>query len=63
MDKYLIIVLMFLIAGMGIAITRDPPVIVMFYAMLGGAVFVLLYSAMKERKERKSINKSRKSKK
>jgi 4-hydroxybenzoate polyprenyltransferase len=63
MDKYLLIVLMFLIAGMGIAITRDPPVIVMFYAMLGGAVFVLLYSAMKERKERKSINKSRKSKK
>ncbi|MBM3896367.1 MAG: hypothetical protein FJ360_01270 [Thaumarchaeota archaeon] len=63
MDKYLLIVLMFLIAGMGIAITRDPPVIVMFYAMLGGAVFVLIYSAMKERKERKSINKSRKSKK
>lgn len=63
MDKYLLIVLMFLIAGMGIAITRDPPVIVMFYTMLGGAVFVLIYSAMKERKERKSINKRRKSKK
>lgn len=63
MDKYLIIVLMFLIAGMGIAITRDPPVIVMFYTMLGGAVFVIIYTAFKERKERKNLNKNRKSKK
>ncbi len=63
MDKYLLIVLMFLIAGMGIAITRDPPVIVMFYTMLGGAVFVILYSAMKDRRTRKDLNKSRKSKK
>jgi 4-hydroxybenzoate polyprenyltransferase len=63
MDKYLIIVLMFLIAGMGIAITRDPPVIVMFYTMLGVAIFVLIYTAIKERKERKNLNKNRKSKK
>lgn len=57
------IVLVFLIAGMGIAITRDPPVIVMFYTMLGGAVFVIIYSAMKDRKSRRDINRSRKSKK
>jgi len=63
MDKYLLIVLMFLIAGMGIAITRDPPVIVMFYTMLGGAVFVIIYSAMKDRKTRRNLNKNRKSKK
>ena len=63
MDKYLILILMFLIAGMGIAITRDPPVVVMFYTMLGGAVFVIIYSAMKDRKARKYLNKSRKSKK
>jgi len=63
MDKYLIIVLMFLLAGMGIAITRDPPVIVMFYTMLGGAIFVIIYTAFKERKERKNLNKTRKSKK
>jgi 4-hydroxybenzoate polyprenyltransferase len=63
MDKYLMIVLVFLIAGMGIAITRDPPVIVMFYTMLGGAVFVIIYSAMKDRKSRRDINRSRKSKK
>jgi len=63
MDKYLIMVLMFLIAGMGIAVTRDPPVIVMFYTMLGGAILVIIYSAMKDRKARRDINKSRKSKK
>jgi 4-hydroxybenzoate polyprenyltransferase len=63
MDKYLIIVLMFLIAGMGIAITRDPPVIAMFYTMLGGAIFVIIYTAMKDRKARKDLNKRRKSKK
>ncbi|MGQ0376148.1 MAG: hypothetical protein ACT4OW_01420 [Nitrososphaerota archaeon] len=63
MDKYLIMVLMFLIAGMGIAVTRDPPVIVMFYTMLGGAVFVIIYSAMKDRKTRKDLNKNRRSKK
>jgi 4-hydroxybenzoate polyprenyltransferase len=63
MDKYLIMVLMFLIAGMGIAVTRDPPVIVMFYTMLGGAVLVIIYSAMKDRKARRDLNKSRKSKK
>ncbi|MEX0657327.1 MAG: hypothetical protein WD154_07275 [Nitrosopumilaceae archaeon] len=63
MDKYLIIVLMFLIAGMGIAITRDPPVVVMFYTMLGGAVLVIIYSAMRDRKERRDLNKRRKSKK
>jgi 4-hydroxybenzoate polyprenyltransferase len=63
MDKYLIMVLMFLIAGMGIAVTRDPPVIVMFYTMLGGAVLVIIYSAMKDRKARRDLNKNRKSKK
>lgn len=63
MDKYLIMVLMFLIAGMGIAVTRDPPVIVMFYTMLGGAILVIIYSAMKDRKARRDFNKNRKSKK
>lgn len=63
MDKYLIMVLMFLIAGMGIAVTRDPPVIVMFYTMLGGAILVIIYSAMKDRKTRRGLNRSRKSKK
>lgn len=63
MDKYFLIILMFLIAGMGIAITKDPPVYPMFYAMLAGAVFVIIYSARKDRKERRGLNQKRKSKK
>lgn len=52
MDKYLLIVLMFLIAGMIIAITRDPFLPGLFYSMLGGAILVIIYSARKSRKER-----------
>ena len=62
MDKYLLIVLMFLIAGMGIAIAQKPPLILMFYTMLGGAIFVILYSAVTQKKTRKELNKKRKSK-
>lgn len=62
MDRILLIVLMFLLAGMAIAITRKPTDIVMFYAMLGGAISVILYSAMKDKKTRRDINKKRKSK-
>jgi 4-hydroxybenzoate polyprenyltransferase len=60
MDKYLVVVLIFLIAGMGIAITKQPPVLPLFYAMLGGAIIVILYSS---RKNRKDHNKERKLKK
>lgn len=51
MDKYLMVVLVFLIAGMGIAITRSPPVLPMFYAMLAGAVVVIMYSAWRARRQ------------
>ncbi|GFN39766.1 MAG: hypothetical protein O6761_08625 [Thaumarchaeota archaeon] len=51
MDKILLIVLMFLIAGMGIGISQDPPLLPMFYTMLGGAILVIIYSARKNRKE------------
>lgn len=60
MDKYLVVILMFLIAGMGIAITKQPPVLPLFYAMLGGAIIVILYSAKKNRSEQ---NRERKDKK
>jgi 4-hydroxybenzoate polyprenyltransferase len=52
MDKILLIVLMFLIAGMGIGISQKPPLYPMFYTMLGGAILVIIYSARKNRKER-----------
>ena len=50
-DKYLIVVLVFLIAGMGIAITKSPPVLPLFYTMLAGAVGVIMYSAWRARIE------------
>lgn len=50
LDKYLVVVLVFLIAGMGIAITKDPPVLGLFYAMLAGAIIIIIYSAMKSRR-------------
>lgn len=63
MDKYLLIVLVFLIAGMGIAITKDPPVLGMFYAMLAGAIIVILYSAFKSRREHNLEKRKRRFKK
>jgi len=62
-DIYLLVVLIFLIAGMGIAIVQDPPVLPMFYAMLGGAIFIILYSSFKTRKQKQEENKKRRSKK
>lgn len=63
MDKYLVIVLMFLIAGMGIGITKDPPELGLFYSMLAGAIIVIIYSSLRIRKEKRDLNKKRRSKK
>lgn len=52
-DKYLIIILMFLVAGMIISITREPQILGLFYSMVAGSIIVILYSAMKSRKEQK----------
>ena len=41
---------MFLIAGMIIAVTKAPPEFGLFYSMLGGAIIIIIYTAMKERK-------------
>lgn len=60
MDKYLLFILVLLIAGMGISITREPPRYLEFYGMLGGAIVVILYSSIKSRK---AIQKERKYKK
>ena len=54
MDKYLLIILMVMIAGMIIAVTRDPLVFGLFYSMLAGAIIVIIYTAMKERKEKQA---------
>jgi uncharacterized integral membrane protein len=44
---------MFLVAGMFIAIARNPPEIGLFYAMIGGSIIIILYASMKTRKEQK----------
>jgi len=52
MDKYLIVILVFLIAGMGIALAGNR--IPIFYMLLGGAIIMILYDARQKRKDRKS---------
>jgi len=44
---------MFLVAGMIISITRDTPIWGLFYSMVAGSIIIILYSAMKSRKEQK----------
>lgn len=53
MDKYLVIILMFLVAGMIIAITREPFIPGLFYSMLGGALIIIIYGMIKSRREQK----------
>ena len=59
MDKYLLIILMFLIAGMFIAVTRVPIVWNLFDAMLAGAIVIIIYGALKNRKEQKELRRQR----
>ncbi len=59
MDKYLVIVLMFLIGGMIIGVTVDPFLPGLFYSMLAGCIIVIIYSSWKNRKEEKELRKKR----
>ena len=52
MEKYLIVILAFLIAGMGIALVGNR--ITIFYILLGGAIIMIFYDANQKRKIRKS---------
>ena len=52
MEKYLIVILAFLIFGMGIAIMENR--IPIFYMLVGGAIILILYDAKQKRKDRKS---------
>lgn len=49
MDKYILIIFIFMIAGMIIAIARGEWVL--FYASLGGAIILIFYGSMKNRRE------------
>jgi len=60
-DKYLLVVLILLVAGMGIMAIQDRWL--EFYAMLGGAIIVIIYSSMKNRKEIQKERRKRRFKK
>lgn len=50
MDKYLLVILIFLVAGMGFAIMKSPPSLELFYGQLAGALIIIAYSTIKNRR-------------
>ena len=69
MDKYLMIVLGFLMIGIPIAFVspttgefREQPFIPLFYASIGGIIAVIVYSGYKGKKERQKANRERRRK-
>jgi len=69
-DKYLLVILVFLIVGIPIAFV-DPvtgeileqPLIPLFYASIAGICIIIVYSSYKERKVRQRENRRRRFKK
>ena len=58
-DKYLLIVLMFLFGGIIIAVTREPFIPGLFYSMVAGAIIVIVYSSWKNKKENREFRRRR----
>lgn len=70
MDKYLMVVMIFLIVGIPISFIspttgeiRETPLLVLFYGSIGGIICIVIYDAYKSRKERQKANAKRRSKK
>lgn len=70
MDKYLLVILIFMVVTIPIAFIepssgefRDPPLIPLFYAAIAGIIIIFAYSTYKERKERQTANTKRRSRK
>ncbi|MDD9809876.1 MAG: hypothetical protein OXU86_00085 [Thaumarchaeota archaeon] len=57
MDRYHMIVLIFMVGGMGIAAYRENWV--MFWAMVAGAVGIMLYSSWTAGRERRAERRRR----
>ena len=69
-DKYLLVILIFMFVTIPIAFfepssgeLRDPPLIPLFYAAIAGIIIIVLYSSLKERKEKQKDKAKRRSKK
>ncbi len=67
MDKYLIVILIFMIVTIPIAFVepstgelRNPPLIPLFYAAIAGIAIIFLYTSYKERQKRRKANSKRK---
>lgn len=70
MDKYLVVVMVFLIVTIPIAFItpttgeiREQPIIPLFYAAIAGISVIVLYHSYKDRKQRQKDNIKRRSKK
>ncbi|MDH3610819.1 MAG: hypothetical protein OEM79_03545 [Nitrosopumilus sp.] len=70
MDKYLMVIFVFMIVTIPIAFfnpgtgeIRDPPLFPLFYAAIAGMIIIILYSSYKSRKERQAERAKRRSKK
>jgi len=68
-DKYLLVVLIFLIVGIPVSFVsptdgtiREQPFFILFYSSIGGICIVIVYSSYKERKERQKESRKRRRK-
>jgi hypothetical protein len=69
-DKYLTVILIFMIVGIPISFLdpstgeiRDPPYLGLFYLSIAGIAIIVLYSSYKDRKERQKANAKRRARK
>ena len=67
MDKYLTVLLIFMVVGIPVAFVspttgeiREQPLLPLFYGSIGGMILILLYGGYKDKKERQKINAKRK---
>ncbi|MCH7965997.1 MAG: hypothetical protein IIB02_01040 [Thaumarchaeota archaeon] len=70
MDKYLLVILIFMIVTIPIAFVepstgeiREQPYIGLFYLSIAGIIIIVLYSSYQERKERQKANAKRRARK
>lgn len=59
MDKYLLVVLIMLVVGMGFAIMKSPPSLELFYGQLAGALIIIAYTTIKNRRTQPKSKKRR----
>ncbi|HJL67396.1 MAG TPA: hypothetical protein QF518_06270 [Nitrosopumilus sp.] len=67
MDKYLTVILIFMVVGIPVAFVspmtgefRDPPFLLLFYGSIGGIILILFYGGYKDKKERQKAKANRK---